>query len=101
MNLQDILSDKLQYEHTKRVVSIGVDVYPEERKKGYGTEGMRKIMDHARVLGYRIIQDQVRTDNRHCITSIDLINRWFLQHQDIDRPKELSDRKNITAGRYP
>lgn len=51
------------YEHSKSIVSIGVEVYPEYRRNGYATEGMRLIMNHARNLGYQIIQDQVRTDN--------------------------------------
>ena len=55
------------YEHSKSVVSIGVDVYPDQRRKGYAAEGMRLIMNHARDLGYRIIQDQVRTDNQASI----------------------------------
>jgi RimJ/RimL family protein N-acetyltransferase len=55
------------YEHSKNVVSIGVEVYPDQRRKGYAAEGMRLIMNHARDLGYRIIQDQVRTDNQASI----------------------------------
>ena len=55
------------YEHSKSVVSIGVEVYPDQRRKGYAAEGMRLIMNHARDLGYRIIQDQVRTDNQASI----------------------------------
>ncbi len=55
------------YEHSKSVVSIGVEVYPDHRRKGYAAEGMRLIMNHARNLGYRIIQNQVRTDNQASI----------------------------------
>ena len=55
------------YEHSKSVVSIGVEVYPDQRKNRYAAEGMRLIMNHARDLGYRIIQDQVRTDNQASI----------------------------------
>ena len=55
------------YEHSKSVVSIGVEVYPDQRRNGYHAEGMRLIMNHARDLGYRIIQDQVRTDNQASI----------------------------------
>ena len=55
------------YEHSKSVVSIGVEVYPDQRRKGYAAEGMHLIMNHARNLGYRIIQDQVRTDNQASI----------------------------------
>ena len=55
------------YEHSKSVVSIGVEVDPDQRRNGYAAEGMRLIMNHARDLGYRIIQDQVRTDNQASI----------------------------------
>ena len=51
------------YEHSKSVASIGVEVYPDQRRNGYAAEGMHLIMNHARNLGYRIIQDQVQTDN--------------------------------------
>ncbi len=56
------------YEHSKSVVSIGVEIYPENRKNGYATEGMRLLMIHARNLGYRIIQDQVQTDTQASIS---------------------------------
>ena len=55
------------YEHSGSVASIGVEVYPDERRKGYASEGMRLIMNYARELGYRIILDQVRTDNQPSI----------------------------------
>ena len=60
------------YEHSKSVASIGVEVFPDERGKGYAAEGMRLMMKHAGDLGYRVIQDQVRTDNP---ASIALHNR--------------------------
>ena len=50
-------------EHTKSVVSLGVEICPDERRKGYASEAMRRMMDRAGILGYRIIQDQVRADN--------------------------------------
>ena len=55
------------YEHSKSVASVGVEIYPDQRRNGYAAEGMRLIMNHARDLGYRIIQDQVRTDNQASI----------------------------------
>ena len=54
-------------EHTKSVASIGVEVYPDERRKGYASEAMRRMMDRAGTLGYRVIQDQVRADNKASI----------------------------------
>ena len=55
------------YEHSKSVVSAGVEVYPEKRRNGYAAGGMRLLMNHARDLGYRIVQDQVRADNQASI----------------------------------
>ena len=55
------------YGHTESIASVGIEVYPDERGKGYASEGMRQIIRRAEALGYRIIQDQVRTDNRASI----------------------------------
>ena len=55
------------YERTKSVVSVGVEVYPYERRKGYATEAMKLIMNRARALGYRVILNQVRADNESSI----------------------------------
>ncbi len=60
------------YEHSGSVASLGVEVYPDERRKGYASEGMKLMMDHAGKLGYRILQDQVQTEN---LPSIALHNR--------------------------
>ena len=51
------------FEHTKSAVSIGVEIHPGERRKGYASDGMRLVMDRARALHYRVILDQVRQDN--------------------------------------
>jgi len=51
------------FEHTKSAVSVGVEIYPGERRKGYAFTGMRLVMEHARALHYRVILDQVRPDN--------------------------------------
>ena len=51
------------YGHTDEMASVGIEVFPDERGKGYATEGMRLIIETAKRRGYRIIQDQVRADN--------------------------------------
>lgn len=48
---------------TKGIASLGVEVFAEERGKGYAAEGMRRMIEYAKQRGYRIIQDQVRADN--------------------------------------
>ncbi|MBR3738916.1 MAG: GNAT family N-acetyltransferase [Clostridia bacterium] len=51
------------YEKTKKAASIGVEVFSDERGKGYAAEGMKLMIELARKRGYRIILDQVRADN--------------------------------------
>ena len=51
------------YGHTSTIASVGVEVFPDERSKGYASEGMRIMLEKAGRYGYRIIQDQVRADN--------------------------------------
>ena len=51
------------YGHTDEMASVGMEVFPEERGKGYGAEGMKLILEIARGRGYRFLQDQVRAEN--------------------------------------
>ena len=51
------------YEHSKSVASVGIEVFADERRKGYGAEGMRRMLALAKERGWRILSDQVRTDN--------------------------------------
>ena len=60
---QRIVGSISLYEHSKNVVSIGVDIFPEERRKGFAAEGIRLIIEKARDLGYKMIHDQVSVDN--------------------------------------
>ncbi len=64
---QRIVGSISLYEHSKNVVSIGVDIFPEERRKGFAAEGIRLIIEKARDLGYKMIQDQVSVDNKPSI----------------------------------
>lgn len=51
------------YGRTKSVASLGVEVFPDERGRGYAFEGMRAILELAKERGFGIVQDQVRVDN--------------------------------------
>ena len=51
------------YGRTERIASVGMEVFPDERGKGYAAKGMRLIIEHAKRLGYRVIQNQVGADN--------------------------------------
>lgn len=50
-------------EHSKSVASMGVEIFPARRRSGFAYEAARGLIDRARQLGYKVIQDQVRTDN--------------------------------------
>ncbi len=51
------------YEHSDNVVSIGPEIFPEYRKQGYGFQAMEKAMTFAKEKEYKIISQQVRTNN--------------------------------------
>ena len=51
------------YEHSANVVSIGPDIFEEFRQRGYATEAMKAIMDIAKAKGYKIVSQQIRTNN--------------------------------------
>ena len=51
------------YEHSPNVASIGVEIFTDQRCRGYATDAMRILLTYAKEKGYRIIQQQVRTDN--------------------------------------
>lgn len=60
------------YEFSPSVVSIGPEIYEEFRQRGYAAEAMTSAMEIARSRGYRIVCQQIRTDN---IASIRLHTR--------------------------
>ncbi len=51
------------YEHSPSVASIGVEIFADQRCHGYAADAMRLLLTYAKEKGYRIIQQQVRTDN--------------------------------------
>jgi RimJ/RimL family protein N-acetyltransferase len=55
------------YERSKNTVSVGAEVFSDERRRGYAAEGMRRILAIAKERGYRIVQDQVAADNKASI----------------------------------
>ena len=56
------------YGRSKSVASVGIEIFADERGNGYAKEGMRRILDAAKVRGYRIICDQVAADNKPSIS---------------------------------
>ena len=55
------------YEHSPSVCEIGPEIFPSERNKGYASEAMSLALMHAAEKGYRLVLQQVRTDNRASI----------------------------------
>lgn len=51
------------YEHSASVVSIGPEIFEEFRQCGYASKAMTLAMDIARLKGYNIICQQIRTNN--------------------------------------
>ncbi len=51
------------YRHTAEAVSIGPEIFPAYRRKGYGGEAMKLALDLARQKGYKMIFQQIRADN--------------------------------------
>lgn len=50
-------------EQSPHVVSAGAEIYGDERCKGYAGRALTLLEAHAAKKGYRLILDQVRTDN--------------------------------------
>ena len=51
------------YEHSKSVISIGIELFLGHCKKGYGTIAMHTALDLCTEKGYKIVYQQVRADN--------------------------------------
>ena len=51
------------YQHTESIVSIGPEVFSGYRDKEYGRLAMEIVMSLAKDTGYKIISQQIRTDN--------------------------------------
>ena len=59
----DVVGSVSLMEHSRSVVSLGPEIFPEERRKGYAGEAMRLALARAAELGFRIALQQVLTDN--------------------------------------
>mgnify|MGYP002625610560 CR=1 FL=1 len=56
------------YERSKSVASVGIEVFADERGKGYASAAMKRIAETARNRGYRVIWDQVAANNKPSIS---------------------------------
>ena len=59
----DVVGAISLFEHSPSVASIGVEIFVNHRRKGYAADAMRLLLKYAMGKGYRIIQQQIRTDN--------------------------------------
>ena len=51
------------YQHTHEVVSIGPEIFPPHRRKGYARQALSLACARAAQQGYKIVFQQIRTDN--------------------------------------
>ena len=51
------------YQHSSKVVSIGPDVFCEYRRKGFAKEAMISACQIAKEKGFKIVSQQIRTNN--------------------------------------
>ena len=51
------------YRHTSEAVSIGPEIFSPYRRRGYAKEAMTLAMELAHQKGYKIVSQQIRTDN--------------------------------------
>ncbi len=59
----DVVGSVSLLEHSRSVVSLGPEIFPAERRKGYAGEAMRLALARAAELGFRIVLQQILTDN--------------------------------------
>lgn len=51
------------YEHSKSVASLGPETFSGMRNRGYAAEAMRQMEKYAGEKGYRVLLQQIKTDN--------------------------------------
>ena len=51
------------YHHSSEVISIGPEIFSEYRRKGFAHEAMKQACSIAKNKGYKIVSQQIRTDN--------------------------------------
>lgn len=59
----DIIGTISLYRHSSEVISIGPEIFGKYRKKGFAKEAMLCACNIAREMGYKIVSQQIRTDN--------------------------------------
>ncbi len=55
------------YGRSRSIVSLGIEIFAPYRRKGYGYEAMYQLIECAKRIDYKIILQQVRTENHASI----------------------------------
>ena len=58
-----IVGELSLYEHSKSIVSIGLEIFSDFQGQGYGKQALMSALQICGSKGYKIVCDQVRTDN--------------------------------------
>ena len=51
------------FEQREHIASIGIEIFPGERRNGFAAEAMALLCIRASSLGYEIVVDEIRSDN--------------------------------------
>ena len=60
---EDIVGRISLYQHSKNVISCGPEIFEGYRRQGFAKEAMLLAMDIAKGKGYKVVMQQIRTDN--------------------------------------
>ena len=71
-------------ETDKNTVSFGIQIHPNYRRQGVAYKAAGLAMEHARLLGYRVVISQVRQDNTGSIALHKKLG-FSLDRQEINR----------------
>lgn len=63
MNEQTVIGCISLYQHSENVISCGPEIFACYRKQGYGKEAMSLALEMAKRKGYKIVSQQIRTNN--------------------------------------
>ena len=60
---EDIVGRISLYQHSENVISCGPEIFEGYCRQGYAKEAMLLAMDIAKSKGYKVVMQQIRTDN--------------------------------------
>lgn len=86
---EEIVGTVSLYALSKSVASIGAEVFEPYRRSGYAYEANLLLLDHAKELGYRVILNQVRTDNAASIRlneKLGFETDWYVYRNKKEHP---------------